>query len=271
VSFGSSGQVGDTISLILVNLDCTSLVHNQNNQSSNASGWIIALYADFTFGGSSGSGVKRFATQDEGYYQVCFRSGSSATFMATGIVVAVQSQILSLRVNGVIGLSSSIPATSGNVVGICTTATCTESPLLSVKISFIAPSFSCEIQHHNPNKAGPLASGHLIPDIKNSSNLLPAGRPNLDDLFAGSSALAVGILQVCYYSAQTQKFMTTGLSLRIQDIVLALVVNGVLTDSSPRATIPIAPKLVISYFSFTPGRIGSEISFILPSGTFYVQ
>ncbi len=270
-SFEQSGQAGDTISLIRVNLECTSLVHNQNIQSSNSSGWIIALNGDFTFGGSNGNGVMRLATQAIGYYQVCFRSGSSTTFIATGIIVAVQSDILSLVVNGIVGLSSSVPATMGNVIGFCNTATCSDFSLLNVNISFIAPTFSCEVQHHNSFKAGPFSSGHLhsYPDMKFSRILLPVGEANLDVLFTGSRALAAGILQVCYQSADTQRFITTGLSLRIQDLVLALVINGVLTESSPRTTIPIAPQVVISYFSYKPGRIGSEISFILPSGIFH--
>jgi hypothetical protein len=251
-------------------MECTSLVHNSINQSSNSSGWIIALKDDFTFGGANSNGVQRFATQAEGYYQVCFRSGLSTTFMATGIIVAIQNEILSLRVNDIVAVNSSVPASSGNIIGFCSDAACTESLFLGVKISFISPTFSCEVQHHNPFKAGPLASGHLSPvlDSKNSRILLPFGESNLDILFTGNSALAVGTLQVCYQSVKTQAFITTGLSLRIQDILLALVVNGVLTDSSPRATIPIASQVLISYFSHYTGRIGSEVSFISPSGDF---
>ncbi len=264
------GQVGDAISLIRVHMECTSSIHNRNNQTLNSSGWIVALKDDFTFGGANGNGVMRFATQAEGYYQVCYRSGSSL-FMATGIIAVVQSEVISLRINDIIGVNSSIPATSGNVVGFCSTATCIDSSFLGANISFIAPMFSCEVQHHNPYKAGTLASGHLFSVLveNNSRILLPYGQSSLDVLFTGNSALAVGTLQVCYQSVKTQGFITTGLSLRIQDNVLALVVNGVITDSSPRATIPIASRALISYFSNHPGRIGSEISFIALSGSLF--
>ena len=259
-------QVGDTISLIKVYLECSSLLYNTKNQTSNASGWMKAGKADSVFSGPDGSGEIRFSAQEEGIYQLCFRpAAASKNFIATGIMVSVQEKLILMEVNGIQGIATAIPSSKGNIMAACLDVYCSRRNTGLMTLSLIASTLSCELASHNPAQPGPLISGYLT-FVPNSNFLMPINDLLLDALFEGPVALNLGTLQVCFRDAGSPTFITTGLSVTIQDRVLRLIVNGIETDDSPKATVPIAPNQAIGYFGYYPGEIGEEISFIFPSG-----
>ena len=196
--------------------------------------------------------------------------------MTTGLVVVIQSELLFLSVNHITGLASAVPASVGNRLGFCTDTSCSaQNPGAeseNILISFIAPTFSCELADQNPPRTGPLSSGYLSSQTgtgifsKYSNLLLPPNEKSVDILFVGSASLNAGILQVCLRPNGSDTFITTGISLSVQDAVLGLVINGVQTDSSPTATVSTVLGQSVSYFRLSPGHIGEEISFIPISG-----
>jgi hypothetical protein len=258
-------QVGDSISMIKVHLQCSSLQDNPQMQTLNASGWMSAINSDSVFSGPNNKGEDRFSSLAEGIYQLCFRPAAIKDFSATGLMITVQSKILMMSVNQVKGTATAAPSSTGNSIKICSDINCTLQKT-GIIISFIAPSFSCELGDHNPSQPGPFASGFLVPANGDSNSILPIDQLSLDVLFVGAKSLNPGVLQVCFRDDGSTAFITTGLSFTIQDNLLRLIVNGVETDSSPKATIPIADDQKIGFFRHYPGDIGEQISFVPLTG-----
>ena len=261
----AQGHPDDMVSLISIEGDCMNPKDNPANRTaagdatsygvavSDSSGYIRSEVGDMSF-----LNMKRVLQMRAGTYSVCFRPGSKSMFTATGIVAEIQNVITALVVNSVSSVMANVPKTPGNQVGYCVDNLCQQDGLANDQLSFINADLSCANLEENPVAGRVDKSGHLSP--LGTTRFLDTDA--VDVLFNEElGLLGVRVFQACF-SRNGGPFMTTGLTLRVQEEILGLIINGVMPHNGLRTSLPKGMGSSVAYYRSTQGEAGEAISLI---------
>ena len=273
----AGGNVGDKISFISVHGDCQDVDDNPElhedavppgpHPLQRVPSGHFEVGTDLRF-----SGVDEIALQNVGVYKVCYYSLGADTFSDTGITARVQDEFVRFQVNEVQLQRSGVPKTSNNDLGYCVDAACLNPGAAGDAVSVISFDKECEdTDVQNPSKPAAGISGHLIVD--DTSRHLPNERGDdpervvVDDAFGTKGVIGAGYFQLCFRSAATGIFQSTGLSLRVQQDILKISLNNVSPNYGLRVAVPWGDRnLPMSFQRFYPGTAGDSISLISLTG-----
>ena len=107
---GRERRVGDALMMVDTTLACSALEAQEFKPGPKSSGVV-----EYT--GSAFLGAEHISAMDASWYQVCFRSAGTQSFVRTGVAVLVQMDLLDLQVNGLLtnrGISASFPRAPGS-------------------------------------------------------------------------------------------------------------------------------------------------------------
>ena len=268
-------KVEKLYSLIKVGYDCSMITdNNDNNQSAQMSGYMRSGLVEPSNFSIPVAQTDRIRDQAKGLYQVCYRRRVSEgiLFADTGLMVTVQDEILRLKVNGIPKIPSVIPKVKNNNVFWCKHESCADLersmsgqagiPSESF-ISFIVPYEECEdVLRANAKTAIPERSGHISTTYAHLRTAMDEEGASLDSSLYAGGTLYVGIYQVCF-GTSSSTFISTGLSLLVQDYLTQMIINGVSPGFGVNVAIPkgsITPS--ISYGSPELGKSEDRVSFI---------
>ena len=262
-------------SFIKVGGDCLLESDNGAAQSSNVSGHMLsgAVHpSDFDVPVLE---TDRMQQQEPGLYQICYRldETNGVLFSDTGLTIDVQASLMRLQVNFIPKIRSVIPRVENNEIFFCTDENCTNLELggssPSATLSFILPDQECEdVVNSNSPAATTGRSGHIETvngRLRSTGNEIFA---SLDSSLSPGGTLYVGIYQVCYGVTQSTSsnpiFLSTGLSLDVQEYFTQLVVSGATPGFGLRAAIPRSPGITLDMAFGSPefGGVSDQVSLI---------
>ena len=255
---GAVGHKDDTVSLIHIAGECNDPLDNPRHGSPDASGHILSHAEDLTF-----RHLDQIALMNPGHYCVCFRQGNQLSFIATGIIITVQTDITTLIVNSIRSRMATVPKTTGNHIAYCLDTDCLNDGLATDRLAFISGDRSCQDLNHNPTSANLDRSGHLAP-VGQSRVLRTSDVDVLLHSVTGVLSTTRGLgrnFQLCFRRNEGP-FVTTGLTLRVQEDILGLITNGVMPVNGLQTALPRAIGAVVGYYRAFPGVPGDAISLI---------
>ena len=159
---------------------------------------------------------------------MCYKSGiAGALFISTGLAVTIQAAFVSLVVNEAApnqGLRGVMPKSDGNRMRYTSRDPTVKGSPLDL-LSLISIGGDCMDMLDNPTNRTMDASGHMRSDAPDKT-FLNVGRV---------LSMSPGLYAVCFRQGTQTWFFLTGITVEIQNIVVALVVNSV---SSMMANVP---------------------------------
>ena len=246
------------LSLVSVDQLCTTPADNPVVNTSTASG-VLTSNSERRIVAS----LTPLHYLEAGFYKVCSKPDTTTNFNweSTGLVIELQDEISTLEVNGLPFVLSVVPQVKGVPIRICRDAQCRVGADSGGSISFISPAESCADAIANPTVTSTGVSGHL--------SIGTGGLLNQDMVDAillnAQSGIGFTRRQVCYKRKSSASFVTSGLSLTVQNAVLGLEVNGVRNKGGIRPVIPRSADLELKYFrdASNPPQAGDSFA-VLP-------
>jgi hypothetical protein len=223
-----------TVSIVAPTLDCTSAADNPATDTD-----LVPQYL-FSSIDSPENEVLYFlldllvmpgGTNQPGTYQICFASPGETQFKATGVALTIQGHVTGLIVNTVrasAGRRGAIPRGVGSEISVLAAPQVRTVGHANDTYSLIYPGGDCRNISDNPVEGRADASGWMR-----------AGKEGFALDREGTNRLAglePGTYLLCFRVAGNSSFIATGVTLRVQDDVRRLVVNGaaLLRSSAPQ-------------------------------------